>query len=304
MTEPVYTPFKNLEALANDAEAKLHQGKRYLNYFLFAELSAASIREESLADVTDKAESWRAPTVPDNLIINHGVYSCGGIEHIVDELKVKPSSNRALYSLINQKDIVGSGDKPIPSFMIFQCAIDSDAFYCTVYFRALEVANFFRINLEEIRLNICDILKKLPVSPQKVRLTVLAFSAYSKPDQIPLEKCELDMMSSMDISDMYEDEPLKIPALLERKAKETTVVDMSGLLAIKDWLAPKRKPRWPDKLNVPSITAAVDSAILIADTLKSLRVSKSHDPHVDKISRDFVKAVEKIAKEFRNDINN
>ena len=304
MIETEYRPFDNLEKLAEYADQEIAEGKRYLNFFLSAELSTSSIREGSLADVSDKAEGWRAPTVPDNLIINHGVYSRGGIQHIIDELKGKPSSNRALYSLINQKDIVGSGDKPIPSFMIFQCAIDSDAFYCTVYFRALEITNFFRINLEEIRLNICDILKNLPVSPPIVRLTVLAFSAYSKPDQIPLEKCELDMMSTMDISDIYDDEPLKIPELLERKAKETTVVDIAGLLAIKDWLAPKRKSKWPNKLNVPSITTAVDSAISIANTLKFLRVSKSHDPHVDKVSKDFVKAVEKIAMEFRNVINN
>ncbi|MEI7869349.1 MAG: hypothetical protein WCI11_15785 [Candidatus Methylumidiphilus sp.] len=299
MTETEYKPFDNLEELAEYAGKEIQERKRYLNLFLTAELSASSIRKQSLADVTDKAESWRAPTVPDNLIINHGVYSLGGIEHIVDELKEKPSSNRALYSLISQKDIVGSGDNPIPSFMIFQCAIDSDFFYCTVYFRALEIANFFRINLEEIRLNICDILNKLPSSPSVVRLAVLAFSAYKKPDQIPLEKCELDLMSAIKIMDLYDDNPSQIPELLDRKAKETTVVELSGLKSIKEWLCSERKSRWPAKLNVPVITAAIDEAILVANDLRSLRCRNSHDPHIDEVSIKFVTAVEKIAAEFR-----
>jgi hypothetical protein len=294
-----YKYFENLEALAEHAANTLSKGKRYFNFVLAAELSASSIRDQSLSDVREKAEKWRAPKVPDTLIINHGEYFGDGLNHIADELRGKPSSNRALYSLINQKNITGSGDKPIPSFMIFQCAIDSDAFYCTVYFRALEVANFFRINLEEIRLNICDILNKLSASPSKVRLTLLAFSAYKNPDQIPLERCELDLMSSIKIMDLYDSNPSRISELLDRKAKETTFVDLSGLEAIKEWLSPERKTKWPIKLNVQAITTAIDDAILVANCLRSLRCLNSHDPHIDEVSRKFVIAIEKIAAEFR-----
>ena len=91
--------------------------------------------------------------VLNELHINHGSYIGDGLEHIIDELKNKPSSNRALFSLISQKDISKSGDNPIPSFMIFQTCIDDNILYCSVYFRALEVSTFLRINTEEFVLN-------------------------------------------------------------------------------------------------------------------------------------------------------
>jgi len=271
MTETTsYHPFDTLEALAAHAAAKTEKGQRHLNFFLAAELPASAIRDQPIADMTETAQKWREPEVPDSLIINHGKYIGKGIEHIIKELHDKPSSNRALYSLISQKHIIGSEDNPIPSFMIFQCAIESDILYCTVYFRALEVANFFRINLEEIRLNLCDILKGL--SAAKVRLSVLAFSAYSKPDQVPLEKCELDLMSSLKLMSLYNKNPERISELLDQKAKESTIIDISGLKAIKESLAPEHKDMRPSHLkDVPLIVGAVDKAITFAEELRSLR---------------------------------
>lgn len=298
MTEPLYTPFNNLENLAIHAETLIEKGRRHLNFLLTAELSAQSIRDEPLTDVTEKAEKWRAQEVPHDLIINHGKYIGKGIGHIILELKNKPSSNRALYSLISQDHIINSNDDPIPSFMIFQCAIDSGILYCTAYFRALEIAHFFRINLEEMRLNICEILNSaLHVS--KVRLLVVAFSAYNKPDQVPLEKLELDLMESIQFMDLYKKNRGHIPELLDQKARETTVIDVKGLQAIKGWLAPERQEEWPTDLNVPFIIAAIDEAIKVADKLRALRRSDSHNPHIDEISTKFVEIIKKIAMEFR-----
>lgn len=298
MTDSLYQPFDRIEDLANHAEASIEQGRRYLNFFVSGEFSADSIRNKPIKDKTEIAEKWRASDeVPSNLIINHGKYIGEGLDHIIYELVNKPSSNRALYSLIDQDDILDSGDAPIPSFMIFQCAIDSDILYCTAYFRALEIANFFRINLEEMRLNMCEILNKKSVS--KVRLSVFAFSAYNKPDQVPLEKAQIDFMTAIDIMDLYDSEPGRIPELLEMKAKVTTVIYLEGLEAIKGWLAPTREAKWPTLLNVPAINTRVDDAISIGKELQLLRRSNSHDPRVDQVSEDFVKAIKLIAEEFR-----
>jgi hypothetical protein len=215
-------------------------------------------------------------------------------------LKNKKSSNRALYSLTSQDHVIGFGDNPIPSFMIFQCGIEKEILYCTVYFRALEVARFFRINLEEIRLNICDILKDIP-DISIIKLSILAFSAYNKPEQIPLEKCQLDVLSSLQIQDMYDSNPASIPELLDQKAEETTVVDITGLKEIKAWLDPARKDKWPSKLsdNVPKIISAIEKAINAANELCDLRLSNSHNEYVDKISKDYVEMIKKVAQEFR-----
>jgi thymidylate synthase len=97
------------------------------------------------------AKDYQNPVKPPSLYINHGEYiTSDGIVHIINELKLKQTSNRALLSLINQEDIIGSGDNPIPSFMVLQFSLEGEELYVTTYFRALEVANFLNVNLEEI----------------------------------------------------------------------------------------------------------------------------------------------------------
>ena len=297
MTDLIYKPFNDLEQLATHAASLIETGQRYLNFFVLAELEVSDILNKPLKDVTKKAEKWRAKEKPADLFINHGEFIGDGLTHIVNELGNKPTSNRALYSLISEKHIIDQGDNPIPSFMIFQCTVEADILYCTVYFRALEIANFFRINLEEIRLNICEILQQIRVS--KVRLAVLAFSAYNKPDQIPLEKCQLDLMTGLKISDLYDTTPDKLSELLDIKAKETTVIDITGLLAIKEWLAPEREGKWPSELNVQKIISAIDEAINTATELRNLRCSDSHHNRVDQVSENYVQMIKKIAEEFR-----
>jgi hypothetical protein len=297
MTDIIYKHYDNLEHFATHAASLIETGQRYLNFFVLAELEVSDIQNKPLEDVTEKAQKWRAKEKPIDLFINHGEFIGDGLGHIINELKNKQTSNRALYSLISEKHIIDQGDDPIPSFMIFQCTVDADILYCTVYFRALEIANFFRINLEEIRLNICEILQKICFL--KVRLAVLAFSAYNKPEQIPLERCHLDLMTGLKISDLYDTTPDKLSELLDIKAKETTVIDITGLLAIKEWLAPEREGKWPSNLNVQKIISAIDEAINTATELRKLRCSGSHNNHVDQVSENYVQTIKKVAEEFR-----
>ncbi|MBK8815634.1 MAG: hypothetical protein IPN42_09095 [Methylococcaceae bacterium] len=297
MTALVYKPFDDLEQLATDAASSIETGQRHLNFFVSAELELNSILNKPLEDVTEKAQKWRAKEKPNDLYINHGEFIGDGLSHIINELKNKQTSNRALYSLISEKDIINQGDDPIPSFMIFQCTVVSDILYCTVYFRALEIANFFRINLEEIRLNLCEISHEIRFS--KVRLAVLAFSAYKNPEQIPLERCLLDLMHPYDISDLIEDNPNKLYEILEIKAKQTTVIDTAGLEAIKAWFDPKREHKWPSNLKEKKILTAVDEAIITAKKLQNLRRSNSHHTQIDQVSEQYVQAIKNVAAEFK-----
>lgn len=297
MTNSDYKSFESLEDFAMYAESLLQGLERYLNFFVSAELTTNSIRTLPLEDVTEKAERWRAKTVPNELFINHGKYIGDGLLHIIDELKNRPSSNRALYSLISQKDITGSGDIPIPSFMIFQCTANNNILYCTAYFRALEISNFFRINLEEMRLNIVEILNS--ISASKVRLSVFAFNAYSKPEQLPLERTALDSMSALSMSRLYtKDGAAAINKLLLDKAQITTVIDIHGFQEMKEWLDPSQIDASMDSLNIAVINTGLDNAIMLAKNLIGIRQKNSHDPQIDQLSLEYVNAVKKIAREF------
>lgn len=298
-----YKKFNNLQGFLDFAKQNIDKNKeRNLNFIFSAEITARSLRKDGIASVTEKAEQWRNKIKPDDLVINHGSYMQDGLDHIIEELIRKPSSNRALYSLINQKDISGSGDNAIPSFMIFQCAIDpsTNILYCTSYFRALEVCNFLPINLEEMRLNICNILERQNIIT-KIRFCIFAFCAYYKPNQLPLERCELDKHDSLYIDDLYKKGKwLEIVRLLEEKAQETTVIEVKGLETMKAWLRPDRNELLPKGLIIDVIRNDIDAAISAAERLRSLRHSDSHSPFLSEVSKDFTDKVNAIANRIRS----
>jgi hypothetical protein len=289
-----YVEYPHLQSFSEAVAHEVEVGQRIINYIASAELSSNSIRNEPIPGVTEKAKKWAQETVPEELIINHGSFIGEGMEHVISELDRKPDGNRALYSLINQENIIGKGDRPIPSFMVFQCVVVEKILYCTAYFRALEVSNFLRINLEEMRLNICRILDTVNVG--KVRLSIFTFSAYNNPEQIPLEKCELDRLSSLDLADRFDDNHALVADLLDEKARETTAVLDDGLVAINSWLSPQRAKKWPKGLNVEAVRIAVSNALEVGARLREARKKFSYEKA---IAAEYVASIKKIAGEFR-----
>lgn len=147
------------------------------NWHCDLDIPAADLERVRMLDVSEEAAQWRQKDPAPDMYFSHGEYYGEGIQHIVEELKLKPTSNRALYSLLAQHHISGSGDDPIPSFLTLQCSIERGVLYCTASFRALEVSKFLKINLEEIRQNLVEICKALP-AVETVHLHIFAFHAY------------------------------------------------------------------------------------------------------------------------------
>ncbi|CAD6562651.1 hypothetical protein ACFQ3P_38550 [Paraburkholderia sabiae] len=291
-----YQKEENLEAVAARARNAVNEGVKVFNFIIAAELSREAIENAPLADVTDIAEKWRQPNVPDDLIINHGSYFQYAIAFLTDELRQKPTSNRALYSLINTKDISESGDRPIPSFLIFQCGLDGDTLYCTVYLRALEIANFLRINLEEIRLNLCEVLKR--VHAVRVRLAVFAFGAYNRPNQSTLIKPELDRLSDVDFRDVLDFERARLVEMLIEKSQEATFIDVKRIATIADWSAAGRARR-PNLANINQINHLAFEAVKAGNELAAVRLLHSHHDVVVGEAEKYTAAVTKLALEFR-----
>ena len=81
-----------------------------------------------------------------------------------------------------------SRDHPIPSFLLFQVTVEDNILYATTYFRALEIAKFLKINVQEIKLNLLKIIQECNLRHiTKVRVTIHAFNAYKKKIKIYLE---------------------------------------------------------------------------------------------------------------------
>lgn len=200
------------------------------NWHCEVDIPVKDLDRVSMIDVSKEAAQWRQESPASDMYFSHGEYYKDGIQHIIEELRLKPTSNRALYSLLAQSDISGSGDDPIPSFLTFQCSIERDVLYCTASFRALEVGRFLKVNLEEIRQNLADICEALP-GLEVVRLHIFAFHAYIRNAPAAALRrpmidvtSQLQLMRLMQKGDVYE-----VDQLLGGLEQSSTVVSSKSL---------------------------------------------------------------------------
>ena len=288
-----YDEVDSLECLAEEVDSKAKEYGPLNNLIVTCSISAINLRTKQLIDVTDSAKKWIAEDCPADLYINHGQYVKDGMNHIINELKNKPSSNRALYSLISQNDISSSGDKPIPSFLIFQTKLAGNELFATVYFRALETHNFFPINLEEIRLRLVEILDKL-TQIKSVNLFVYAFFAYRNPSIVPLVKPEIDLLKSPALNKLLNSDPRKLRELLEAKSNNSTVVELTAIHFIRDIFL--EDP--PEKLHSDKelILLLLEDCIKKGEILKIRRETTSHCYDLDEVSDNFSSSLRELAK--------
>lgn len=270
--------------------------KEVFNWHWTVDIPASDLEKVKMTDVTLEAAQWRHAAPAADMYFTHAQYYGDGIQHIINELKDKPTSNRALYSLMSQKDISKSGDNPIPSFLTFQCSIEKEVLYCTATFRALEVSTFLRINLEEIRQNLVEICTKLPVI-EKVHLHIFAFHAYVR--SVPaaaLRRPKIDVMFMPELLIlMQEGNVQELDTLLGELAQSTTAVSGDGLTALLGIFQMEKKARLHTGIEgrrgllVPQLTQAVQAC-------KDLAMSR-------KGASRGVNTAEKI-REFQTAVNN
>lgn len=281
-----------LEDIAKEATADIPEGETRISYMLAYELDAKKLISNPLEDVTRLAELWSSEEKPKELYFSHGEFRPGGLDHIVNELKGKPSSNRALYSLINQETISGSGDKPIPSFIVFQVVLDNETLYCSVYLRALEVSSFLRVNLEEIRLNLSEISNS-GLTFNHVRLSIFSARAYHLRDFDPLQKPELDTLSPMRIFKLLSESPREMARMIEEKAKTRSIIEYESLQHILEYVEEKSGMK-----NALQLKSLLQDAIDQSKELINMRENQSHDSRVTDLSIELRKSLKKLAKAF------
>ncbi len=100
-----------------------------------------------------------------------------GYDYVKQELKDKHSTRRALISLLNTKLIVGSGDNPIPSYLLSQFQIRNNTLLVSEYFRAMEISEFFKINMGETYLLVKEIVTEI-TEIKEIFIVYHIFDAY------------------------------------------------------------------------------------------------------------------------------
>lgn len=249
--------------------------KEVFNWHWTVDIPASDLDSVRMTDVTEEAAQWRQAIRPADMHFTHAEYYGDGIRHIVDELRHKPTSNRALYSLLAQDNISKSGDNPIPSFLTFQCSIEKGILYCTATFRALEVSNFLRINLEEIRQNLVEICTELSAI-ETVRLHIFAFHAYVRSvSGAALRRPKIDVMFEPELLILMQDGDVReLDKLLGEVAQSTTAVSEEGLASMLRIFKMEEKARLHASIEgkrgllVPQLTQAVHACKDLASARK------------------------------------
>jgi len=288
-----YKKISDLEGIERDATSHIANGSSIFNNYLAYEFDVSLVTDDGFSDVRDDAKDWADDVCPNSLHFNHGSYLIGGMKHLIDELNNKPSSNRALLSLISQKDVSGSGDKPIPSFMIFQTSIEDEVLYCTTYFRALEISTFLRVNIEEIRQRLSSVYSDCPRF-KKIRLVIFSFRAYRNSSMTPLKKSEFDLLSFHQLSKKINTNPNEFGYLIREKSKDSTVVYLDKLVHLEEVLGDSEC----DLSNVKLLLKYLKDSIEHGHKLKEIRLIQSHHPSIEQIAKNLSSSLIKLAEEF------
>lgn len=286
-----YKEVDSFEVVAEDACQEITAHKYLSNYVLAYQITKENLFKNKLLDVEQEAKNWALEERPNHHFFSHGEYRVGGLNYIADELKRKPTSNRALYSLINQTDITDSGDKPIPSFMVFQCLLDEDNkdLFVTVYFRALEISTFLRVNLEEIRQNLVHIYEQ-SISFERVKLLLIAGRAHHSPGQLPLKRPEIDVLTPYQLIRKLQDSPSELRDLIVEKAQTQSVICYESLEIIKEFLEEEGK--------MPLMINEVKKSIELSQELERYRKEGSHSTRIMEATEALKETLLALAERF------
>ena len=284
----------------------LIEGEYRLNFNLQTKFDIEIIANETFSYEAQLATDFQNSKKPDHLYINHGEFiKENGVTHLIEELKKKKNSNRALLSLINQDDIVDSNDDPIPSLMVVQCSVEEgNKLYFTFYFRALEVSKFLKINLEEMRIIVNQIKEEFQ-DIDEVYLDIFAFRAYIDENINPLIKTKFEIIADTDTGSaellILLNNPKKdfIPLLDTISKHNSTIVNSKPFeLLLKLVTDSKFCKNLSDYITSPFSQKIIQTIIDKSKEIKRLRERDSHNPKLKTLYLDYQKHIGELINEI------
>jgi len=291
-----YKKTDDLDAIWNDAKNACKEGLVF-NLLLAYEFEIRLIESNFVKLHEKQAEAWQSEQPHPKFNFSHGQHFKGdsGLKYVVDELRAKSSSRRALLSLIDMDDIMGTGDKAIPSFMVAQFGHTGDVLYVTEYFRALEVGSFLPINLAEMALMVRRILQGGLARPKTVRLLLLAFQAHFTPHFHCLEKADLDVVTGAEIGAAVatQDRKRLLGWLDDKKNRYESEVLTNGLEEMVG-IVRQYSAKYPR-----TFLTHLNHSLLSLKQLKALRASHSDEKITQAEHEKYVEHLEGAIRELR-----
>lgn len=259
--------------------------------------------EELFPEKIHLAELWQQTEgVPDSLHYNHGQYmqykGTPAINFVIDELKSKATSSRAIIPLINFEQVVNSGDSFLPSFDIVQFGFqeeDKKQLYVTLYLRALEVNHFLKINLCEIYL-MCKKIYEQIRSIDSIDITVIAFRAQYKSEFGCFKRAIMDSISQSKILLLLQNN-IKglVDLLIEKRNLYETVIETNGM----NNLLEASKALHETKQIRADVLKQVKQTLDVMEKLKVEREKTSNYDTIKPLEKNVVHEFDKIIELFK-----
>ena len=294
MVKPQYVSINSFDTIVSEAKAAC-SARPVRNMLLAYEFAPDLVNSQFVKLHESKAREWQSDPPPANLFFSHGQYFLGekGIQYVIQELKTKSSSRRALLSLGGMDAFIESGDRSIPSFMISQFAIEADTLYVTEYFRAIEVGSFLPINITEAALLVKRIIEAVR-RPTLVRLLILAFHAHLTPAFHCLEKATVDMMQGGEIGvEVARRNSAKLIEWLEGKKVFESEIATQGLEQV------VASVRACEKEYSQAFRSNLEQSLHVLLDIKKMRGTSSLESAIESRRSDFVKLIDAAIGELR-----
>jgi thymidylate synthase/predicted MPP superfamily phosphohydrolase len=263
---------------------------------------------DSFSDFVEIAKDWQENMVPESLYYNHGQYmqskGIWGIDYIIDELKNKATSSRAIIPLINFDDVVDSGDQFLPSLDIMQFGFSDDMkskIFVTIYLRALEVNHFLKINLCEVYLMVKSIIDEIR-SIEEVDITILAFKAQYKEKYGCFRKARIDTLSEAKLTRLLSNNNYQeiISLLKEKLELNETVIQDKGLNGLKNAIEELTSEQKCSSL----LLEKVENTLKQLDLLMREREKTSNYKEIEKIEQLATASMNDLIAEFEKESGN
>lgn len=258
------------------------------------------------------AEKWEAIDCPDELYFNHGqrfVYQGKhGIHHVIEHLKNKPTSSRAILSTISTTDVLGkSDDSMVPSFMSIQFGFDAvnrNVLYVSLNLRALEVSRFLKINICEVYYLINQIRNCPVLNVEKIDLTIHAFRAQIHENFRCFLKSGIDTLSSAALlSLIFRKDYNRLIGLLEdKKSYSESIIIKKGMEELYVALTEMKEfDDFPSEQMLKNVKIILDAYdCLIAEGEKNSVRTERQENLYKKITQHYDKVIS-IIKELKRE---
>lgn len=221
--------------------------KSCINMHMKVDTSFESFRKEINAyyrEFMNDAKDWLSLYVPDSLYYNHGSFmisdNSDGVSYVIEELKRKKTSSRAIIPLINFNDVINRKDTFLPSFNILQFGFydkKEGILYANLYMRDVEVNNFLYINICELYLIIEKISKELGLEANdQVSINIFSFRAQYKQKFGCFRKARLDRMTEADLTVLVQGKRKKtlLDIISEKMELHETIIQDKGFVHLKN----------------------------------------------------------------------